>query len=178
MDNELYHHGILGMKWGQHRFKDSSGHLTEKGKHEFDKVSRSSFKSALQNNTAKRIYSNELSRSNVMSKSYNNASDRSYKKADKYVYKSEKYHDGNTHFPTNKKKFEKYQGKAWKELAKSYKYGAKVDKMDSYSKMLRRKISDISDGKVKAGRDFIVQTDWDFYPTFAAIKKQTIITKD
>ena len=32
MENELYHHGIKGQKWGVRRFEDASGHLTPAGK--------------------------------------------------------------------------------------------------------------------------------------------------
>lgn len=30
--DELYHHGIKGMRWGIRRYQDSSGKLTEQGK--------------------------------------------------------------------------------------------------------------------------------------------------
>ena len=32
MTNELYHHGILGMKWGIRRYQNKDGSLTSVGK--------------------------------------------------------------------------------------------------------------------------------------------------
>lgn len=37
MDNELTHHGILGMKWGVRRFQNSDGSLTQAGKRRTDR---------------------------------------------------------------------------------------------------------------------------------------------
>jgi hypothetical protein len=34
--NELYHHGILGQKWGVRRFENKNGHLTAAGKARYD----------------------------------------------------------------------------------------------------------------------------------------------
>ena len=37
MDNELYHYGVLGMRWGVRRYQKSDGTLTNSGKKRYDK---------------------------------------------------------------------------------------------------------------------------------------------
>ena len=37
MQNELYHHGIKGMKWGIRRYQNKDGSLTPQGKKKYGK---------------------------------------------------------------------------------------------------------------------------------------------
>ena len=55
MTNELYHHGVLGMHWGERRFQRENGTLTEKGKKRFEKVSSSERKKARETAAATRV---------------------------------------------------------------------------------------------------------------------------
>lgn len=43
MNNELYHHGILGQKWGVRRFQNPDGSLTEDGKRRYRSTSIRSY---------------------------------------------------------------------------------------------------------------------------------------
>ena len=37
MQNELYHHGIKGMRWGVRRYQNKDGSLTHQGKKKYGK---------------------------------------------------------------------------------------------------------------------------------------------
>ena len=39
MNNELQHHGILGMKWGIRRYQNKDGSLTKEGKERYSTIS-------------------------------------------------------------------------------------------------------------------------------------------
>lgn len=44
MNNELYHYGILGMKWGVRRYQNKDGTLTSKGKTHYRKLRKDDYK--------------------------------------------------------------------------------------------------------------------------------------
>lgn len=58
MANEIYHHGIVGMKWGHRRFQNSDGTLTADGKKRYAKqdLSPDEKKKFVQENATENAY--------------------------------------------------------------------------------------------------------------------------
>lgn len=59
MNNELYHHGIKGQRWGVRRFQNPDGTLTDKGRKRLDKMSDSKLYSTLYKRANKQIASDK-----------------------------------------------------------------------------------------------------------------------
>lgn len=137
-EDELMHYGVLGMKWGVRRYQNADGSLTAKGRVKFAKTAASEFGRKLTTKDAKKIYKTNA-------KQYASNAERYTKKSEKEKKKAEKYDQRNA-------KYSEY-------MNKSKMYSEKSDKLFKASELSTKKLSDIESGKLKAGRDFIVQKD-------------------
>lgn len=137
LEGHLQHHGILGMKWGVRRYQNADGSLTDAGRKRYDKVASSSTQSKLDTSDALRI--------SKKTSSYQAAKEKSStKKADKYNKKADSEFD-----PIKKDEYLNKSKAAQKEAEAARKI------KEEYSKLYE----DISEGSIKAGKDFIVQRD-------------------
>lgn len=158
-EDTLSHHGILGMKWGVRRFQNADGTLTERGKRKAARTERSKVKSAASTFYAKsglksdyKLNSTYAYTSNTRAKGLNK---KSKKLATKANYEKEL---GNL---AKSERLKNKSDKVRKRAANFAKYGKMYADKAAESKKL---YDDISEGKMKAGRDFINQTDFDIYP--------------
>jgi hypothetical protein len=171
--NELYHHGILGMKWGVRRYQNADGSLTEKGKQRYNKVYNSEHLSKKETKKAKRIYKTAAKEAEQWAEIYSQEGTKAYKKADKLTWKSEAAQKkGDT------EKFQKYQSKAWKQVATVMTSEKYASEYRTIAKTYRTKLQDIDSGKLKAGRDFVTQTDYYVGPLSVLTEEKVIEKKN
>lgn len=52
-EDHIEHYGVLGMKWGVHRYRNADGSFTEKGKKKFEKAQTSKLRNKIETRAAK-----------------------------------------------------------------------------------------------------------------------------
>lgn len=145
----------MGMKWGVRRYQNKDGSITPKGNERFAKVASSPRLQKKNSKAALEIYRNSMEANRVLATRHMRNAEKAYKRADKHVWKSEK-----AQRKGNISKYNKEQSKAWCQLAKNITEKSKADSYLRTTGLYKKKISDIENGQIKAGRDFITHTGY------------------
>lgn len=174
--NELYHYGVVGMKWGVHRsaskqkaisrlerkafnYDKKSANFTKKSekqhaKHDLERSNRNAIKAAKLSKKAAKVNKKALKTDNDFRKVM------LQKKAAKLNYKSEKAEiKGNRISKTTGYGMEamKYAIKSDKMAAKAAKARMKIAKNKAYIEMTKRKVNSLSGEDLQKGKEYIAK---------------------
>lgn len=144
METYLAHHGILGMKWGVRRYQNEDGTLTDAGKIRARNVGLSSFRSWNDKLDAKRISIKDAKQGKRRSDAFNKKAEKALNKSKNATTKQEQLKYEN--------KYKNYINRANEELTRS--------------KIGNKRLNDISNETIIAGRDYFVQRDYNIYPFY------------
>lgn len=142
--DELYHYGVLGMKWGVRKGNYWTETQDEVGGTYTDRQKKRMTRQA------KSILNKQIKRSNNIANAYTKDANRAYKKADRLTWKSEARQNKG-----DQAGFDKYQSKAWKQVARTITSTKKADAATAQSKLASKRLSEINDGTLKAGKDYV-----------------------
>ena len=143
-DNELYHYGVKGMKWGVRTSVYTKNRI---GDNYTDRQKKKMSSAAV------RILKKERNWDSIYAKGYQNSANRADKRANKHAIDSEKARakgdiDGS----------QNYQNKAQKQVAKQQQLLEAARQHTEKAELASKRINDIESGKLKAGRDFVTNS--------------------
>ena len=144
-ETELYHYGIKGQKWGVRRYQNPDGTLTAAGKKQRRK--NEGYKRA-----AKTILKQEAAYADRTAKRINRKLGRLDKKLDKYQSKMDKFHDKGV-----LDKRDRYLDKYFDTFDKMEEYTSRHDSLMEKSKFYKRKLSEIENDVLEAGKDYVAR---------------------
>lgn len=168
----LAHHGIMGMKWGVRRFQNADGTLTERGKKRFAKVESSSFLQKKDTRAMKRLLKKEIRRADSAELYQTKSSEQAYIQANKDMKRAEQ----KARHHANKAK-DQLTEHSNRQLENAHKAEAAAEYMRKRSAELTKTLNEVNSGTLKAGRDYIIQRDYDNVGFFKFEKTQTVIRK-
>lgn len=155
---ELYHHGILGQKWGVRRFQNEDGSLTNLGRRRYVKTMGSERRQKRDTKDARKILGTEAGFA------WSNAEQES-KRIEKFNNKINK-----AEYLEKTNKVDKYKNK----LSAAEERRAKYEKLANH---YLDELGKVNDGTLKAGKDFFIGKTTYALPMITPVGTTLLINK-
>lgn len=158
MDNELYHHGVKGQKWGVRRYQNVDGSLTSAGTKRYYKNAIKNASDTISKKALKNEYKQyKFARSSAESwrKQYEREEKNNLKIANKQINKLDKINSKVSKYEQhNNDKANKAIKKGKETYNKAMKASNAALKAQIEKEYLSKKISEMDSLKIKAGKDY------------------------